>query len=208
MKKLVLSLLVTGLAAGVYGQDLGPQGTLTPGTQGTFTFDNAGNSGVTDTVLTNGMVWIGATVPSATLLNEDINMSIADGSGLIVSLLLSDGGASGISWGGGEVVDPAFNTYYVLGTVGGGTVSVTIDAWTGSGNTYAGDLLDPSQYAGQVTFNLILGNGGSPAGPPTDFTGMPALVLLPGVSQVPEPATLALVGLGSLSLMLFRRKNS
>jgi hypothetical protein len=37
---------------------------------------------------------------------------------------------------------------------------------------------------------------------------MPALVLLPGVSQVPEPATLALVGLGSLSLMLFRRKNS
>ncbi len=218
MKKLVLTLsLVTGLAAGLYAQgDLGSQGVTSspayPSNLGSFTFDNDANTSVSDTATANGLVWIGADIPSATLLNDDINMSISDANGTIVSLLLSDSTASGdiTFFGSGLAYDNSGYVYYILGSTGGGSVNVTLSAWTGSGNTYAGDLIDPSQYAGSVAFSLVLGNytTGGPSSTATDFTAMPALVLLPGVAPVPEPATLALVGLGSLSLMLFRRKNS
>ena len=212
MKKLALALsLVTGLAAGVYadGGDLGSQGSLTsspyPNNIGSFTFDNGDNYNTSKTATSGGLAWIGSSIATATLLNQDVNMSLSDGSGLIVKLLLSDGTASGISWGGGEFVDPYVGVYYILGVPGGGTVTVRLDAWTGSETSYTAALSDPNDYVGSVTFNLVTGNyttGGLPPSFPPDFAAMPALVMY----GTPEPATLALMGLGGLSLMLFRRK--
>jgi hypothetical protein len=125
---------------------------------------------------------------------------------LIVQFLLSDNTAHGIgtALGGGRFYDNSGTTYYILGSTGGGTVAVTLDACTGSGLTYNQASTTPGQYAGTVSWNLVLGNyttGGPPSGA-TDFTGMPALVL----TSVPEPATCALMGLGGLSLLLFRRR--
>jgi hypothetical protein len=211
MGKLALTLsLVTGMVAGVYAQgDLGSQGSLTspayPSNIGSFTFDNIANSNPSDTATSGGLAWIGNTLATSALLNRDVNMSISDASGTIVSFFLSDNTANGIgtALGGGQFYDNSGTTYYILGSTGGGTVAVTLDAWTGSGLTYAQAVANNSQqYAGTVTFDLVTGNyttGGVPSAA-TDFTAMPALVM------VPEPATCVLMGLGGLSLLLFRRR--
>jgi len=69
------------------------------------------------------------------------------------------------------------------------------------GGQYAGD-------SGAVAFNN--NTGGSllavPAGTPASLTGWGALNENLVLSPVPEPTTMALAGLGSLSLFLFRRK--
>ena len=212
MGKLILTLsLVTGMATGVYAQgDLGSQGSLTspayPSNIGSFTFDNTANTNSSKTATSGGLAWIGTTLATASLLNQDVNMSISDGSGLIVQFLLVDSTATGIgtAYGSGVFIDNSAYTYYILGSTGGGTVAVTLDAWTGSGLTYEQALTTPGQYAGTASWSLVLGNytTGGPPSTATDFTGMPALVM----TLVPEPTTLALMGLGGLSLLLFRRR--
>jgi len=67
-----------------------------------------------------------------------------------------------------------------------------------------------STYSGVLAF--ANGTGGNPvASPPgvaAAITGIDPLGKNLDLTPIPEPATLALVGLGSLSLMLFRRRNS
>jgi hypothetical protein len=72
----------------------------------------------------------------------------------------------------------------------------------GSG-TYAG-------YSGVLAFaNATGGNpSGTPPGLVAPITGIDPLGLNLDLTTVPEPATMALMGLGGLSLMLFRRKKS
>jgi hypothetical protein len=71
------------------------------------------------------------------------------------------------------------------------------------GGTYNG-------YSGIIAFANSTGGsplGGAP-GTPALLTGWGTLNENLVLSQVPEPATLALLGFGGLSLLLFRRKNS
>lgn len=107
----------------------------------------------------------------------------------------------------------AVNQGYLSPTSNPNTVGLTgvptgVNAWiamyaVGSTAPYIG-------YSGVLAF--AQNTGGSPiASPPgtaanmaTDPVGENLVLEMP----IPEPATLALVGLGSLSLMLFRRKNS
>lgn len=90
-----------------------------------------------------------------------------------------------------------------------GAVSNLLNNWSTLGSTVVGKA-----YFGESAFGYINPSAGTPgtpiaAGGP-DANGLPLtslntpLYLLP----VPEPATLALAGLGGLSILLFRRRKS
>jgi hypothetical protein len=212
MKKTLLAIsLFTGLAACVYGQGVtGPAGSLTSAADqyGSFSIDNYNNVNSTENAASSGLVWLGNTFGTATLLNQDINIAVYDGSSLVVALLLTpsypNGPAAGdgTTFGGGEFVDTSSSTYYDTLAAGGATRTLTLDLWTGSATTYANVVAGAGIYAATATFSQPLGNGGTPASSSTDFTGMPAMVMLP----VPEPTTLALAGLGGAALLAFRRR--
>lgn len=219
MKKTLLTLSVlAGLSTCVHAQGvLGADGSFaaSDGQYGSFTIDNTANSSGSDTAGNNGLVWIGSSVGTAVLLsdagNQDVNIAIFDGSSaiagnLIASLLLGAGDtgpAAGDSsnWGSpGYFYDGSGATYYDKAAAGGATETLTIEMWTGNNVAYG----TPGTFDDTVTFSQALGNAfGTPAGSsPNDFTALPAVVLTPA----PEPATLAVAGLGGLSMLLIRRR--
>jgi hypothetical protein len=135
------------------------------------------------------------------------NPAISDPSSIgipIAPLTLGTGTGSAAS-----VFDSTFGTagtffnaanFAVPGGAIGGLVTLELVAYDTAGGSYAGAL-----YRGHsVPFVLTMQSG--TAIPPTAQVG-------PGFSTfalqpVPEPTTLALAGLGGLSLLLFRRKQS
>ena len=77
-----------------------------------------------------------------------------------------------------------------------------IEVWTASAGSYAAaQTINLDQYGTTAVESLVL--GGTKDTPPNTW-GFPNLTL----NSVPEPTSLALMGLGGLSLLLFRRKNS
>lgn len=97
-----------------------------------------------------------------------------------------------------------------------GTATIQLRAWWAgpTGNTYtsyyafednsATAAFMRSGYSGLLTLTL-----GNPTGiPPTSPTGMQGLVgfQLADVAPIPEPSTFALLGLGALGMLIFRRK--
>jgi len=218
MKKSLLTLsLLTGLTVCVYGQGtVGIAGSLTSAADqyGSFTLDNQNNGDPSESASSGGLVWIGNTFGTAALLNQDINISVYDGSSLVVSLLMGAGdtgpaNGDGTFFGGGQFIDNSSTTYYDTLVVGGGTTTLTLDMWTGNYSTYALAVASnlSSVYAATATFSQPLGNGGTPPSTGTDFGNMPAMVLLP-VATVPEPTTIALATLGGISLMALRRRKT
>lgn len=109
----------------------------------------------------------------------------------------------------------------VSGVAGGNSANFIIIGWSSNiGSTVASlaaYLAAPSSfgpgvygYVGESTVaNLTLGDGGSIA-TPTVLGGatIPGFVLGAIPVTTPEPTTLALAGLGGLSLLAFRRKNA
>jgi len=90
--------------------------------------------------------------------------------------------------------------FAVPGGAIGGTVTLELIAYDTAGGSYAG-----AEYRGHsAPFTLTM--DGALTLPPTANVG-PAFSTFAPV-QVPEPATLALAGLGGLSLLLMRRKVS
>ena len=89
------------------------------------------------------------------------------------------------------------------GYAAGNTLWYELMAWT-AGVTYAVASTTPGdQYWTSTAESLTLGGG---IYLPQDTDLFPNLTL--NLTAVPEPATMALMGLGGLSLMLFRRKKS
>jgi hypothetical protein len=83
-------------------------------------------------------------------------------------------------------------TSATLPTIGYFGESAVLDNYAGAGTLPAPNVFSPSSYTG-------LSGSGAGANPTN-----PELVLLP----VPEPATLALAGLGGLSMLFLRRRKS
>jgi len=185
----VVALAASSLAQGTIALDnLNGAGGATATSSGLF-FDAAGNAyagNVNITVL--GGASAGSLTPIATLTGADALLGI----------------------GGGIALDPAGATYVVNGVALGGTATLQVLAWIGTGTSYAnagaGNTFLPWNGSAYVdgslfTFTSPTGGGGDPPGPPKSLDGMPAMKL--GI--IPEPSSLALLGLGVLGL-LFRRK--
>jgi len=185
MKKLLLSGMFVGLAAGAFAQ-------------GQINLDNINNNPATATpTSTSGGLFYIQSGSSAVLINTDFNVQFYGGSdqnnlALLGTFVNSGGGAAG---GAGTFLDLSG----VPATIPGATASAffRIDAWEGAA-TYAASNTKGSSGV----FSNPLGNpNASPPGTPTDFTGMPSVVL-----TVPEPSTFALAGLGAAALLIFRRR--
>jgi len=156
-------------------------------------------------------------VPDTT---QDINMELMYLNGAtyapVVTFLLSD--ASGdssatVPWG---AIEPAasdisfFNALYdgngnvyQSPTIASPTVvTFKVAAWTGNDSTYAQALTD---LTGQVGISGAFGVALTSASAPllANISTMPSFDL---ETPTPEPATFAMMGLGGLSLLLFRRR--
>jgi len=170
--------------------------------QGQILLANGNNSGTGPTATTGGLFWLdpdgasGSTAPA--LIGSDFNVSFYGGSdannlSLLQSFVSSGGGAA---LGAGTFLDLSGNPVSIPGALTSGFFR--IDAWTGA-TSFANANIKTSS----PVFSNPLGNpNAQPPGLPTDFTGMPAVVLVP----VPEPSTFALAGLGAAALLIFRRR--
>jgi len=217
MKKLILgSTLAVAFSLGAFAQ-------------GQISLDNTLNTNASKTATANGLVWIGATTASAVLLGsatdpnfaassaisgnaeDDINIQLLGGSSVgsmavIQTWLMSDGSAFGDNIFAqaseyGLIIDPAGASLTVSGVALSGIATMEVLAWAGTYNSYAAAV--GNTYAGSTgAFLNPVSSAGPPPGPATALSGMPALIL----TNVPEPTTFALMGFGSLSLLLFRRR--
>jgi PEP-CTERM motif len=104
--------------------------------------------------------------------------------------------------------DPGYIFYaptLTPGPAAGTTYYYEIEVWTASAASYvAAEGVIGDQYGTTVIESLVLGGAGSPPSSPPNTYGFPNLTLT--LVPVPEPATCALMGLGGLSLLLFRRR--
>lgn len=110
------------------------------------------------------------------------------------------------------------NTSLTIPTLtAGGVATVQLRAWWAgtTGTTYTSyyNVEDTSATAAQMRYGfssmLVLNATGnpllSPPGTPVDLIGLQGFQLL-DAPQVPEPSTFALLGLGALGMLIFRRK--
>ncbi|MDE3065967.1 MAG: PEP-CTERM sorting domain-containing protein [Verrucomicrobiota bacterium] len=85
-----------------------------------------------------------------------------------------------------------------------GSVEFIVQAWFG-GATYAASQSNPAGWFGASAPVTVPGTSiGSGTTPPGYLTGLSGFT----VSPVPEPTSLALAGLGGLSLLAFRRRKA
>jgi hypothetical protein len=90
-----------------------------------------------------------------------------------------------------------------LGNAPGDTYYYELLVWTASAGSYAAASITPGDQIGiSEVASLILGEAGSDVYPEPYSNGFHSFTL----TLAPEPATCALMGLGGLSLLLFRRR--
>jgi len=193
MKKLILFIAGTSLLA------------LSGSAQG---INFADNSGVAFDTTING-------TPNTT---QDLNLELLEGASAgavttdIVTLLLAQSATpSGSPTAAGGVYSAASDISF-LGTISESsgtafTVPAGLDffqvlAWTGSSPTYPGMTPGTTDGASAVFSETIA--GGATAFP-GDVSGVGVIALTTNI--VPEPSTLAMAGVGLVSMLFFRRKN-
>jgi hypothetical protein len=214
MKKILLTTVaMAGVSVASYGQ-------------GVINFDGSNNSSTSLNATTEGSLFINGVQDTTKDVNAELLGGASAGSLVpIVTLLLSDTGNPTVtslfgstqpalgditSVNGGNVWDNSGNAYQFSGNGGspaiaaGVTAFFEIEAWTGNYATLAAaeaSGLSTIYFGTSTVFTEPLG---SAVGTEQDLENSPALNLTPAV--VPEPGTMALAGLGSLSLFLLRRK--
>jgi len=100
----------------------------------------------------------------------------------------------------GDPTSNANDSTIVPGVAGGGNAVVELRAWTG-GTTFA--TATSKGQSAQVT--VALGGAGSPPSLPSDPIGLAGFNV---TATVPEPATIALAGIGAAALLFRRRKQA
>jgi hypothetical protein len=203
MKKLaILSLAAVGLSAGAFAQ-------------GSVNLDDSGISpGVALT--TAGNYYTGTFGLSVYVLNGAVpgninNLSGVNASGAFANMIsagyilektftgltMSNPGVFSLSEVHMPDVSPA-----------GSTTTIALVAWTGSGATFGTAVgVVGGPMGGTITFaNPTVDYTQQPAPTPPDLTGWNALGKDLIMSQVPEPSTFALAGLGAAALMAIRRR--
>jgi hypothetical protein len=95
----------------------------------------------------------------------------------------------------------ALGTVSIPGVAAGADATIQIRAWdSAKGATYAASL----QKGSSVTFTATTGGVGSPPSTPGALGNFASFAIV----TVPEPATLALAGIGGLGLLALRRKSA
>jgi hypothetical protein len=112
-------------------------------------------------------------------------------------------GAGGISYLSGA-------TFLVTNTIsGGGTVSLYIVGWDaadGATPAIAAGNGSPVGWSGAFNYSYAAGPNPGPPGTPGNDQGLVTPFGV-AISPTPEPGTMALAGLGGISMLLFRRRN-
>jgi len=161
------------------------------------------------------------TINGAINTSQDLNLELLYGASAgsvttpIVTLLLSSSAtppASPVAVGG---VYSAANDVSFLGTIleqtgaaftvpAAGTGFFQVLAWTGNSATYPGSTPGATDGASSV-FQETIASGATAF--PADISNV-GVISLNTVSAVPEPSTLAMAGVGLVSMLLMRRKIS
>jgi len=193
MKKLILS--ATALAACSVGAFA----------QGTITFDGTASA--------SGLVSIGGVLDTTIDVNAELLYSSTGAAGTfspVVTLLLGGSPTSGpglgqVGYATGDITDFASGQLYsdqgasfIIPAIAPSTAAFfEVQAWMG-GNSYA----TATEAGTSAVFSEVLTAASSPTQASLDT--MPALNITP----IPEPSTLAMAGVGLVSMLLLRRKVS
>ena len=130
---------------------------------------------------------------------SDPNFKVATNLATANAAIIQTSTLGAVSYNGG-------NPFVVSNTAaGGGSITVFLIAWNSVYSTPwdASAASSPLGWSAAFTYNYAAGPVPGPVGSPGN---MNTLVSSFGVAPVPEPATMALAGLGGLSLLLFRRR--
>lgn len=114
------------------------------------------------------------------------------------------GGTQLLNVGGGQIYDLSGQAYTIPGVAANANAYLRMQFWLGNHPNYAAAANALELVADSGPYINPTGGGGTPPTIPPS-----ALALMPNVSMaiVPEPSTMALCGLGVLSLLVFRRRS-
>jgi hypothetical protein len=201
-------------------------GTTLGYTQGTvsFTINSAAYAGYTNTaaygsglsgtqgktsITPNGYYYAlltaayGGAAPSASPLSSSWT-SVATGNNSVSALF--PGGIVGGTVTLGVAAGTDVYVEVVGWSAGLGTTWQTVSTELATGNWAANGYFGVSGLGYVATGNVVVNGIASPATSVWSGTGIPGQTVMYAVSPVPEPATVALIGLGGLGLAMIRRR--
>jgi hypothetical protein len=199
MKKITLTTLTILLAAGHSSVLFG---------QGLF-IDNTSNSDPSPTATSNGFVFMDSAGNRVLSTIPTLNVQLMGGltAGAVNASLASLTGANALlNAFPGAYLDANGTQYNIPGLTANTVGFFDIFFWAGNFPTYDAAVAGNGMTGHSGVFSQLTGGGSTPPNPPTvppGLGGMPATL----VSNVPEPSTMVLVGLGLASLLVFRRRN-
>jgi hypothetical protein len=172
--------------------------------QGQISIGNDANVNTSPTATSGGLFFqnVGGVVSLLTsgTINVQVNGGASAGSMSTIAVLTGVNALS-YNFSPGTFADFNGTTYAVTGVALNGTATLEIYAWLGNFASYAAAVSGGAYTAYSGPFSNATGGGGNPPATPAGLVGMPAMIL-----AVPEPATIALLGLGAASLLIFRRR--